>query len=487
METLASWLDTLEQSNNSIAKLKEQSPPKLRDELHRLNRVFESCREIAKNAKAPLVDRIAAVRLLGRGTDRSKDSAVLMELLVPESPDELQSASVTALVRFADVEALTRLIAAWPGFTPKLRMHLLDALMNQKGGSKVVTDALYEKIVQPQEIPLVVRQRLSEDPSPDIRARAQELFVDRIDSNRNKVVTAYEPATHLKGDPRHGLRLFGNTCSTCHQLGVVGTAIGPDLTTVRDKPPEWFLPAILDPSRAVEPRFMNYLVVTKDGVSITGVLLEEGGTSLTLVGTNGERHVVLRSNIDEMSCTGKSLMPEGFESQLKVQDVADIIAFLKTQAPPPKTVEYNHPALVRPESDGSFRLIPSNCQIFGNEIHIESTQQCLGWWNNRADAAVWTLDVPRPGRYAVILNWSCDDGSAKNVFVIAIDGAVLRRKVTSTGSWDTYREKKIGEISIEAGVSTLTVKARNGLAEGTYLFDLKQVLLQPIDAKSSTN
>ena len=305
-----------------------------------------------------------------------------MELLVPESPDELQSAAIIALGRFADTETLARLVGAWPRFTPKLRMHLLDVLMNQKEGSKVIADALREKIVQPQEIPLVVRQRLSEDPSPDIRTRVQGLFADRIDSDRNKVVTAYAAATQLKGDPRHGLRLFGKTCSTCHQLGVVGTAIGPDLSTVRDKPPEWFLPALLDPSRAVEPRFMNYLVVTKDGVSITGVLLEEGSTSLTLVGTNGERHVVLRSNIDEMSCTGKSLMPEGFESQLKVQDIADIIAFLKAQSPPPKAVEYNHPSIVLAEADRSLRLVPGNCQIFGNELRIEGTQRCLGWWND---------------------------------------------------------------------------------------------------------
>ena len=76
------------------------------------------------------------------------------------------------------------------------------------------------------------------------------------------------------------------------------------------------------------PRVTNYLVVTKDGASITGVLLEEGSTSLTLVGTNGERHVVLRSNIDEMSCTGKSLMPDGLEKELSRQDMADLIAYL---------------------------------------------------------------------------------------------------------------------------------------------------------------
>jgi putative membrane-bound dehydrogenase-like protein len=487
VEALASWLDSLQQGNTSLTKLAAHARPALRRELRRLSLVFSASRKQVSNPESAIAERVTAVRLLGRGDDRPDDVNTLMDLLQPESPDQLQIAAVTALGRFADAEALTRMIGSWPNFTPKLRMQVLDVLTNRKGGSEIIAKALDEKIVQAQEIPLVVRQRLAEDPSPVVRARIETLFADRIDQNRKKVVEAYGRATRLKGNPAHGLRLFGKVCSTCHQLGVVGTAIGPDLATDRDKPIDWFLTSILDPSRAVEPRFTSYLVTTKDGVSFTGILLDEGTTSITLVGATGDRHEILRSNIDSMICTGKSLMPEGFESQFKEQDIADIIAFLKTQTPPPRTVEYNRPALVRPQSDGSLRLLAGNCQIFGDTIHIEETQQCLGWWNTPSDSAVWTVEVPARGHYAVLLNWSCDDGSAKNQFEIAADGATLHRKVTSTGGWDTYHEQKIGEIPLEAGTSMVTIKARGDIAAGTYLFDLKQVLLKPIDAKRSTN
>src|SRR5262249_49533372 len=141
----------------------------------------------------------------------------------------------------------------------------------------------------------------------------------------------------------------------------------------------------------------------------------------------------------------------------------------------------------RAKGDGSLRLLAGNCQIFGEALHIEETQQCLGWWNTSSDSAVWTVDVPTTGRYAVILNSSCDDGSAKNEFEITADGAAFHRKVMSTGTWDTYREQKVGEIPLEAGISTVTVRAHGDIAAGTYLFDLKQILLQPIDAKRSTN
>jgi putative heme-binding domain-containing protein len=109
----------------------------------------------------------------------------------------------------------------------------------------------------------------------------------------------------------------------------VGQAVGPDLATVRDKPPEWFLPALFDPNRAVDARYLNYLAVTKEGKVAEGVLAEEAGNSLALVGPTGERHVILRSNLDQLASTGKSAMPEGLEKELSRQDVADLIAHLR--------------------------------------------------------------------------------------------------------------------------------------------------------------
>ena len=38
--------------------------------------------------------------------------------------------------------------------------------------------------------------------------------------------------------------------------------------------------------------------------------------------------VLLRSQIEEISATGKSLMPDGLESQLSKQDLADLIDYL---------------------------------------------------------------------------------------------------------------------------------------------------------------
>jgi putative heme-binding domain-containing protein len=475
---LAGWLDSLDQRNTPLAVLAKDADESLRMELKNLGVVFAAARKVASNAQAPPAERAQAVRLLGRGSDQQpEDQAVLAGLIGPQHPEELQTAAVAALGQFGDAAALLK---EWKAFTPKLRLRVLEVLLQRRDGPKAILDALAGKSVLPQDVPLTARRRLLEHSDKDVQTRAAKLFTDLVDPDRNKVVVAYEAALRLKGDPARGLRIFAKTCVTCHRLGVIGQAVGPDLAMVRDKQPEWFLPAIFDPSRAVEAQYLNYVATTKEGKSLSGVLAEEGGNSITLVGPTGERHVILRANLEELASTGKSFMPDGLEKDLTPQDTADVIAHLRGQGPARKVVPLSKPELVKSGDDGVLSMKAGNCEIFGNEINIEEKNQCLGWWSSQEDRAVWTFELPRPGRYAVWLDWACDDASAGHAYVLEVEGRSLRGKVTSTGNWDTFRQTQIGEVRLEAGVGQLTFRADEKIGKGKYLIDLKGIQLKPL-------
>jgi putative heme-binding domain-containing protein len=134
----------------------------------------------------------------------------------------------------------------------------------------------------------------------------------------------------LKGDVRRGKQLFSKNCAACHRLGEVGHEVGPDLASVGDKSPQGLLVAILDPNRAVEARYINYTATTKNGLTFTGVLANESGNSITLIEPEGKKRVILRADLDELYSSNKSVMPEGLEKDLKAQDLADLIAFLRS-------------------------------------------------------------------------------------------------------------------------------------------------------------
>src|SRR5262249_48786039 len=150
---------------------------------------------------------------------------------------------------------------------------------------------------------------LVEHPLQEVRSRASSIFTDRADPDRDKIVVAYQPALRMKGNSMRGKQIFGKHCAACHKLDGIGNVVGPDLAMVRDKAPEWFLPALFDPSRAVEARYQNYVAMTRDGKVFTGVLTEESGNQLTLVGPTGQPQVLRRTDLEDLSSTGKSAMP----------------------------------------------------------------------------------------------------------------------------------------------------------------------------------
>jgi putative heme-binding domain-containing protein len=194
-------------------------------------------------------------------------------------------------------------------------------------------DAFDRREVFPEEIDAGRRQRLLEHPAAVVRERAAKQFPAVVDRNRQKVVSAYQSALNLAGDAGRGLEVFIKHCASCHRVGNFGQAVGPDLAAQRDKSPEWFLQALFDPGRAVDAKYVNFTVVTKGGIVYSGVLSQESGNSITLTSTTGKREVILRSDIEELASSGKSAMPEGFETDLKHQDVADLLAFLRAGRP----------------------------------------------------------------------------------------------------------------------------------------------------------
>jgi hypothetical protein len=87
------------------------------------------------------------------------------------------------------------------------------------------------------------------------------------------------------------------------------------------------------PSAAIEPRFINYQIETRDGRLLSGVVKAETAVSLTLVQAGALEEKILRSEIAEIKASNLSLMPEGLEQGMSPQDLADLIAYVKNSGP----------------------------------------------------------------------------------------------------------------------------------------------------------
>jgi putative heme-binding domain-containing protein len=129
--------------------------------------------------------------------------------------------------------------------------------------------------------------------------------------------------------------VFAKVCATCHRLENVGKEVGPDLlATLRNKSSEQLLIDILDPSREVDPRYVNYVVMTSKGQTYTGLIAAETAASITLRRGEAAEDTLLRSQIEQIQATSQSVMPDGLESQLSRHDLAHLIAYLQAVALP---------------------------------------------------------------------------------------------------------------------------------------------------------
>ena len=91
--------------------------------------------------------------------------------------------------------------------------------------------------------------------------------------------------------------------------------------------------ADLDPNAAINGQYVAYNVETKDGRSLTGVIAEENAAGMVIAMGNGIREVVKRAEIESVTTSKLSLMPEGLEETCSPQELADVIAFVGWAVP----------------------------------------------------------------------------------------------------------------------------------------------------------
>ncbi len=150
-------------------------------------------------------------------------------------------------------------------------------------------------------------------------------------ADRAKVIASYSHVGELKGDAARGLTLFQQQCAICHRLRGEGQDTGPDLGMTAAKPLDWLLTAIFDPNAAIEPRYQAQTLKLKNGAEFTGIITAETANNITLRLPGGTDIPALRTDIAAQTAPGKSLMPEGLETVLKPQDLADILAALRAK------------------------------------------------------------------------------------------------------------------------------------------------------------
>jgi putative heme-binding domain-containing protein len=327
-ELLQGLSQGLQNTNRPLSRLWQSPPENIKKALARLRPLFEQAARNAGNEKLALPSRLAATRLLAQGPYELA-GPVLKSLLAPQQPPELQMAAVRSLAMHEDKDIPAILIEAWSGAGPAVRREIQEGLFGRPERLPALLEALEAKRILPNQLDSLRVNQLRNHSDTKIKERGVKLLAGALDPDRQKLVDSYKPALDLKSDAAKGQALFRKHCATCHRVENVGFEVGPDLrAAVRDKTPEQLLISILDPSREVDRRYTVYLIESKSGRQMSGIVAVESATSVVLRRAEKAEDTVLRAQIETMTDTGKSLMPDGLEKDLSKQDIANVIAYL---------------------------------------------------------------------------------------------------------------------------------------------------------------
>jgi len=236
---------------------------------------------------------------------------------------------VSSISGYSAPEVGPMLLASWRSYTPAVRNDVILAMLAQKNRLVPLLDAIESNKILPSFIPASRRTLLLQHTDPQIRERATKLFANESAGSRKDAIEKFRPALSLKGDSTAGRQVFQTICVNCHRINDLGNDVGPNLATVRSWSADQLLTNILDPNREVAPQFVEYVVELTNGESLSGIIADDTAGSITLKQSGGAQQIILRSSIKKMFSSGLSLMPEGIESGLSPQQVADLIEFIR--------------------------------------------------------------------------------------------------------------------------------------------------------------
>jgi putative membrane-bound dehydrogenase-like protein len=272
--------------------------------------------------------RLTAIRLLAHAPWKVA-ATPLARLATQDAAQEIRLAAVRSLAAHDHGEVASLFLKSWRAYTPALRREVAEALLSRPHRTLALLKEIEAGSVKPADLdPARVRQLLQHGRA-EIRDLARKLLQESLPADRKEVVARYQPALKIKGAPARGRDIFQKHCATCHRVGGVGIDVGPDISDSRTKTAEALLTDILNPNQAIDNNYISYVVTTKSGKVLTGIIASETATSLTLRRAEGQTDVVLRQDVEEITSSGVSLMPEGVEKSISLTEMADLIAFLK--------------------------------------------------------------------------------------------------------------------------------------------------------------
>jgi putative heme-binding domain-containing protein len=293
-------------------------------------RATDELRVILGNAGADVSIRRRALQALVQ--NRAPNLVPLLQGLLKEL--EIAPDAVRGLAALGDPGTSKILLNNYAGLrSPSAKTEAINALASRPAFAGALFEAVRSGAIRRKDVgPLQVRLMRSFH-DPEIDRQLTELWPDLrpMSAEKEQQIARYQklltPDRLASADAARGRQIFNQVCATCHVLFGEGGQVGPDLTGSDRRNLGYLLDNILDPSGVVPESYHVSVINLKDGRVINGVVGAKTDRTLA-VQTPTEKLTLERAEIELITESQLSMMPEGLLEALKEDEVRALIAYL---------------------------------------------------------------------------------------------------------------------------------------------------------------
>jgi len=319
----------------AYSKLEGSSDAKVRQAATELALVFDDPRALASLSKVAAdrstasPERIRALRSLV-AKKGPNIASLLIELVADKN---VRREAIRGLAEFDHPSTSHLLVESYTALDADAKQDALQTLASRSTWGASLMDAVESNRIPRRDISAFTARQLQNLGNPSLNDRISKLWGEMrtTSADKKQLITKYRklltPAFVKKANLGTGRSLFQKHCANCHRFFGEGGAIGPDITGAQRTNVDYVLENLVDPSAAVAKDFQMELLRTESGRVITGMIVDENDTAMTIQTAN-EKVVLPKSEIEERSLSKVSMMPDGLLQTLSSDQIRDLVGYL---------------------------------------------------------------------------------------------------------------------------------------------------------------
>ncbi|MFZ4766061.1 MAG: hypothetical protein ACOYMN_14010 [Roseimicrobium sp.] len=403
---------------------------------------------------------------------RDAETAPLLVKLIRSDDKALTRRAVQGLATLPHPDTASLLMEKFPSFDATTQIDAVNTLATNAAGAKALLTAVKAKTVPATMLSPFLARQIDALKDAEVAALLKEVFGDLnapkadLEQRKQKFRATLTPAVLAKADAAKGRLIYNAICGQCHKLFGEGQNVGPDLTGSNRANLDYLLDNVLDPNAVIGKDYQLNLFELKDGRVASGVIKEESPAAYRIAMPGGLEQIIAAAEVKLRTVAKVSTMPAGLFDALPQEPLAELVAYLQSNASPPQATTQGAPIY---KVDGALEGEALQAAVTGGSAKMQNmTRFTAGrwsggqhlWWTGAKPGATLTLTLPvaKAGKFA--LKAALTQARDYGVIEVALDGKTIVPSfdgfhgpaVIHTGELDW------GQHELTAGAHRLTLK-----------------------------